>query len=574
MSLSTPAVKAAIGPLREPSASGSRTFSLHVTDGSLDDPAQYATIHARTIAEGRQVRVYLDDQQSRSDLAHGLVQEVIDLFDDDVIPRFRGVLGTYRDVDHDGRFAILLSPWLSRLQGGRTSVGGFVRGSDFQTCLGLPFSNRCDMMYVNSQTLPGPHLRTLLIHEYTHAVCFSRRTADTFGRSRFPEEEDWLNEAIAHCAESLFQGGWSNLDYRISRFLNDPAAFPLVVGDYYRAGLWRCHGCRGATYLFLRYCVERFGPETLTRLIGNPAHGTHNIELATGCSFDRLFRDWTLSLLDPPFREPVPAATERPATVELGTRSVVAAAANSSGASLSARPVLAPLDLYGSLGQWGLAGPRRRICDVDASPQHFELKGTSALYLELFANGAPGPRRLCLQGSPGSRMQVSVIRLADDSARIEVEAAWSPKSEVRQAAPMQSTAVQSAGNRLHTIVRLAGGEDLTIEQIAVEQNSGETRTSLCFAGTSLHELESDPGTTIADGSAPRLTFKRVAGAGTSTIGSASLAFELPAGRFSARDVPIVVKVVAADRLGRRTSGWASVSPHAETQPERLAQHGP
>ena len=101
------------------------------------------------------MRVYLDDQQSANGLAPGLVQNVIDLFDGDIVPRFRKLLGTYRDVDHDGRFAILLSPWLGRLQGGRTSVGGFVRGSDFQACLGRPFSNRCDMMYINSQTVPG-----------------------------------------------------------------------------------------------------------------------------------------------------------------------------------------------------------------------------------------------------------------------------------------------------------------------------------------------------------------------------------------------------------------------------------
>ncbi len=401
VSFSTPVAKAAIGPPHEPSASGSRTFSLHVTDGSLDDPAQYVTIHAHTIAEGRQARVYLDDQQSPSDLAPALVRDIIDLFDRDVIPRFRGVLGTFRDVDHDGRFAVLLSPWLSRLQGGRTSVGGFVRGSDFQSCLGMPFSNRCDMMYVNSQTLPGPHLRTLLIHEYTHAVCFSRRNADASGRPRFPEEEDWLNEAIAHCAESLFQGGWSNLDYRIARFLNDPAAFPLVVGDYYRAGLWRCHGCRGATYLFLRYCLERFGPETLTRIIGNAAHGMHNIELATGCPFDRLFRDWTLSLLDAASRGPVGETAESPVDVEIGEHSVVPAAASGSGESTSARPALAPLDFYGSLGEWGLAGPRRRTWNVDSGPQHIELRGTSAFYVELFASGAPAQEGFVLTGRSG-----------------------------------------------------------------------------------------------------------------------------------------------------------------------------
>jgi hypothetical protein len=540
-SLSRPEAKATSGPLHEPIAGGQRTFSLHVTDGSLDDPAQYVTIHARAIGEGRQVRVYLDDQQSPSDLAPGLVRDVVDLFDGDIIPRFRGVLGTYRDVDHDGRFAVLLSPWLSRLQGGRTSVGGFVRGSDFQSCLGLPFSNRCDMMYVNSQTLPGPHLRTLLIHEYTHAVCFSRRPADAGGRPQFPEEEDWLNEAIAHCAESLFQGGWSNLDYRIARFLNDPAAFPLVVGDYYRAGLWRCHGCRGATYLFLRYCLERFSPETLTRIIGNAAHGTHNIELATGCSFDRLFRGWTLSLIDAALRGTVPDAPEAPA------------------GDMGESAALAPLDLYGSLGEWGLAGPQRQIWNVDAGPQHVELRGTSARYVELFAAGHPGPRRLSLQASRGSQLQVSVVRLADDSPRIEVEAAWSESSAGQRAVSKQAAAVQPAGDRLHTLIRVVGGKDLTIRQIAAEQNSAETHTSICFANAELAALECAPRT-------------KTGKAAQSQLGETYRAFDLPTGRFSAGDLPIIVKVVAADRQGRRTSAWSIVSPHAPTESERLAQH--
>ena len=364
---------------------GSREFSIHVTDGSLDDPAQYTTIHANVVAEGRQVRVYLDDQQSAASLAGGLVQEIVDLFDNELVPRFGAMLGTYRDVDHDGRFAVLLTPWLGRLQGGRTSVGGFVRGSDFQSCLGLPFSNRCDMMYVNSQTLPGPRLRTLLIHEYTHAVCFSQRMGDSLTRPRFADEEDWLNEAIAHSAESLFHAGWSNLDYRMARFLNDPGAFPLVVPDYYRAGL--CfHGCRGATYLFLRYCLEQFGPETLTRLINNPARGTHNIELATGCPFEELFRGWTLSLAGSACLAAAPHGPQ--------TESAIAPDADLKHAT----PALAPLDSCGTLGEWGLAGPRRIAWNGDAGPRTLTLKGTSAEYLEVAAGGSAGLRTTASEG--------------------------------------------------------------------------------------------------------------------------------------------------------------------------------
>jgi hypothetical protein len=552
--LSQPSPRVADATLHRPIPATSRSFSLHVTDGALDDPAQYVTIHATPVAEGRQVRVYLDDQQSTSSLAPGLARDVVDLFDRDIIPRFRCLLGTYRDVDHDGHFAVLLSPWLSRLQGGRTSVGGFVRGSDFQTCLGRPFSNRCDMMYVNSQTLPGPHLRTLLIHEYTHAVCFSRRTANALGRPIFPEEEDWLNEAIAHCAESLFGGGWSNLDYRIARFLNDPAAFPLVVGDYYRAGLWRCHGCRGATYLFLRYCLERFGPETLTRLIANPAHGTHNLELATGCSFEHLFRGWNLWLVNSASRRPVPTP-------------------NGLGESSAAGPALAPLDLYGSLGEWGLAGPRRQIWKIDTSPKHIELRGTSASYMEISGAEPPGPRRLCLQGPPGSQLQVSVVRLEDDAPRIDVEAAWLSKSSTSQAAPKQTPSVQPPCDRLHAIVR-CGSENLSIEQIAAEQNTAETHTSICVSSSAVRAIEGHCGIPVTESPGQRTRVVEGSGMEGPEQNATCRSFDLTVAGLSARGVPIVFKVVAADRLGHRTSAWAIVRPRGSTEPEHLAQHVP
>ncbi len=386
-------------------ATPSRVFALHVTDGSLDDPTQYAKVPAQQVAVGRNVRVYLDNQQSIKELPPGLVSSIADLFDNELIPRFRAVFGTYRDVDGDGRFSVLLSPWLARLQGGRTSIGGFVRGSDFQASISPPFSNRCDMMYVNSQTIPGPHLRTLLIHEYTHAVSFSRRTGADPSHAAYPEEEDWLNEALAHCAESLFDGGWTNLDYRISRYLNDTAAYPLVVEDYYRAGLWRCHGCRGATYLFLRYCVERFGTHMLTRLITTPARGTRNIELATGCSFERLFRDWTLSLLDDA------------ASIPEGK---TAAHANSNESSEK----LARLNLYGSVGPWGLAGPRAREWVVDSGPLTLELKGTSAAFLVAAASPKGGTRRIHLSGTRGMQLQVSLVALPQNRPEVEVEASW------------------------------------------------------------------------------------------------------------------------------------------------------
>jgi hypothetical protein len=515
-----------------------RSFALHVTDGSLDDPSQYAKVTAHEVAVGHSIRVYLDDQQSTQELPRGLISTIADLFDNELIPKFRGVFGSFRDVDGDGRFLVLLSPWLARLQGGRTSVGGFVRGSDFQSRVAAPFSNRCDMMYVNSQTVPGPHLRTLLIHEYAHAVSFSRRTDDHPGPARFPDEEDWLNEALAHCAESLFNGGWTNLDYRISRYLNDPAAYPLVVEDYYRSGLWRCHGCRGATYLFLRYCVERFGTQVLTRIVATPARGTCNIELATGCSFDSLFRDWTLSLIEgSQVSDTVrPTKSVHVPTIE-GNQLAIA--------TQQSKDQLAVLDLHGALGSWGLAGPRFQKWDLDCGPLKLELKGTSAAFVEISASHKPGARRIHLNGTRGMRLEVSLVRIPEDAPRIDVDGAWSqPSRGSAEGSPGETL----AGGTLHTVVRVDGGDDVVIRQISAEQNADESRVSACFSGASLKSLEVPTGPTVSAALEPA----------SAAAMPRCRVFDLPGTQFTNGNCPVVIKVVAVDRHGRRTSGWATV----------------
>jgi hypothetical protein len=543
---------AAALPLQSPTNAASqlgtaRAFSLHVTDGSLDDPSQYAKVGAHEVAVGQNVRVYLDDQESDKDLAPGLVQSIAELFDNELIPKFRSVFGSYRDVDGDGRFSILLSPWLARLQGGRTSVGGFVRGSDFQTHVAPPFSNRCDMMYVNSLTVPGPHLRTLLIHEYTHAISFSRRTGEEAGHSVFPEEEDWLNEALAHCAESLFGGGWTNLDYRISRYLNDTAAYPLVVEDYYRSGMWRCHGCRGATYLFLRYCVERFGTQILTQLIATPARGARNLELATGCPFDRLFRDWTLSLLDDSRLFDNSGTPDTKKRTKTGPTSCGEPPSGS----------LASLDLCGALGPWGLAGPRPQHWDLDSGPQRFELKGTSAAFVELSASRKLGVRRLHLAGTRGLHLQVSLVRIPDDAPQIEVEAAWAHRTSATSTPVPNSTTAGTADHVLRAAVRIVRGEGVTIEQIAAERNAGESRSSVCFCGEALKSVEVatncplDPNPLSGGELPPESARCRV--------------FELAGEQFSNAKLPLILKVIAVDRRGRRVSGWATVGERAPQQ---------
>ena len=62
------------------------------------------------------------------------------------------------------------------LEAGRYPVDGFVRVADLDPAYRSPFGNRCDMMYLSTALKTGPHTRTVLAHEYMHAVVFSQKT--------------------------------------------------------------------------------------------------------------------------------------------------------------------------------------------------------------------------------------------------------------------------------------------------------------------------------------------------------------------------------------------------------------
>ena len=379
---------AASGACDATSTAVQRRFFLHVTDDVLEDQRGYLPVVGILAREGKQVRVYLDREVSESDLAPGLIGEVLRLLDDEIIPRSRELLGEHADVDGDGKLAVLVTPWLGKLCGGRTSLKGFVRANDFQAHVEVPFGNHADLLYLNSSLKPGKELKTLLAHEYTHAVCFSRRLADVAREAPLSEEEDWLNEAIAHVAENLHATGsghqahsnltrssqeWSNLDWRIAAFLRSPQNSPLAVRDYYRAGLWRDPGCRGATYLFLRYWVDQCGEQLLRDLVESPVVGKRNLERATGVAFPELFRRWTIALV---------------------------------------QDQIASVRLHEKIGDCDMAGVACIEWHPETGPCEVDLHGTSMCLVVLKPGAESRAVRILIRGEPEARLQVSISRCA------------------------------------------------------------------------------------------------------------------------------------------------------------------
>jgi hypothetical protein len=479
----------------------SRRFSLLVRDGDVASASNYLGVEARLAAVGARVQVYVDARDEGS-LAPGFVEEVVATFDERVFPLAERRFGTAADVDGDGRFTIFVSSWLTRLAGGRYKVDGFVRGADFDRSVDTPFGNRSDMMYLSAALRPGPHLKTVLAHEYTHAVVFSRRAFPDGlnGRPR-PEEEGWLDEGLAHLVEDAHGFSRTNLDYRVSAFLSRPEKYRLVVEDYYAADLFRSHGNRGGAYLFLRWCVDRHGEGVLDRMIRSDLRGVANLEAATGRSFTALYREWTTALflsgLDPS-ADPAPTGQYR------------------------------SLDPRGTIEDWVLAGPRSSRVRPDGPADTWSAAGTSTHYVVVDGSDK-GAVHVKVEGPPEARLQVTVVPLPDDLGGLDLDVRATPGGDGAVAVRARVASRGSTPVRLGAIA----WEPLVPPADARDQ---------VFRRSGLDML----------GIARRF--------GTSALGVGGKLASGPIRLEGVRpgDGPLVFKAVGTDAAGHRVAAWAEV----------------
>lgn len=495
-----------------------RSFSIMVRGKDFALAKNYQTVQARLTATGEHCAAYVDSDCRLTDDLRALVQEAVTTFDREVYPVAVRTLGRHRDVDGDGRFAILFTPWLGRLSDGAVSLGGFVRGSDFYSDVEPPLGNRCDMMYLNSELVPGPHLRTLIAHEYTHAITlsehvFGRYLPDCLGQ----EEESWLDESIAHIAENLHGYSWSNLDYRISGYLSSPERFRLVVEDYYAADLWRAHGNRGSTYLFLRWCIDQFGEQILRDLVQTNLCGVESIEVATGRPFEELFRDWSAAMFL--------------------SNTGMAGRAEEEFRFLSPRATMS-----GRL----LAGPRHEHMNLAGERRVFSLTGTSTKYLVAHSPVGTGTH-VRIATDPEAKLQVSVRRLPPTLARLEMKAT-----------PNRPSATDSGTNSFQVQLTEHNGTPVQLAQLAWERSAGGSNRdgSRGFCGKILtaKEIENLFGSTTVPASG-RLTVS-------------NFQIELP----SSSGDPLVLKIAGRDAAGHAVSAWCTMQDEA-SRTDRTAQGG-
>ncbi len=498
-----PSLREGASPERvRPDPPKERVFHMLVRDGDVYSPSNYVAVPAVLRGVGQRIQVYVasDDLDSVGDLA---LADIINAFDERIFPVISSRFGPAPDVDGDGRFTVLLSSWLEHLGGGRYAVDGFIRVADLDRIIRPPLGNQCDVMYLSASLGSGPYLRTVLAHEYMHAVLFGQkgRGAGQAGGTG-KEEEGWLDEAIAHLAEDSCGFSTSNIDYRVRAFLACPERYQLVVDDYYAADLFRSHGNRGSTYLFLRWCADRYGRELLPALVTSNTCGAANLEACTGASFTELYRGWTLDL-------------------------VGHAGAQSAEGPVASRDQAPRAESDPWLEDCLRGGPRPTRLTAGAVDR-WDALGTTSHYVIVDGSTA-GAVEIEVSGPASAQLQVTAVLLGDDRPRLDLSVV-----KIRAA---------SGELFLRACIKERHGEPVKLTQISWEPLSpgpSRRRGEGCRGHLEAAELEKSLGTLTLAASG-ELTSQPIQLAGA-----------------TGRDGPLLVQLGGVDASGRRIWAWAEL----------------
>ncbi len=216
--------------------------------------------------------VWLEDGESATD---DELKAAGDIFENKIYPTDRQYLGSEASpgIDNDPHVYILNTYF----QGGAI---GYISINDEYPSFVNRFSNEHEIFYMNLHQLrPGTDFYTaVMAHEFAHLI---------HGHQN-PREGSWITEGLGDLAMKL-----NGFPQDVSSFIRDPdvqlnawAGLPSVAIPHYETA-----------YLFLSYCLNRFGIDFIRDVVSSGTHDTFSIQKALdkhapGLKFDDLFADW------------------------------------------------------------------------------------------------------------------------------------------------------------------------------------------------------------------------------------------------------------------------------------------
>jgi immune inhibitor A len=216
--------------------------------------------------------------QDGVNVAQDALEQSAETFEERLYPTVRRYFGSESTpgIDNDVRLTVLNA----HLSG----ASGYFSSSDQYPPTVVPTSNGREMVYlsVDGMQLGTSSYDATLAHELQHMVHWF---AD-------PNEDSWVNEGCSELAEHLC--GYSK-DARIRVFAANP---DIQLTNWEDSGLATAH--YAASFLFMAYFAERFGPDWTRDLVASPKNGSAGFdsvleEHGTALSFADVFADWAIA---------------------------------------------------------------------------------------------------------------------------------------------------------------------------------------------------------------------------------------------------------------------------------------
>jgi hypothetical protein len=163
------------------------------------------------------------------------------------------------------------------------SVAGYYSSADEYSRLANPYSNEHEMFYValDGGMRPGTDFyESVLMHEFQHMIHWAQDRNET----------TWVNEGCAELAS--YVGGYSPGGFDRD-FLADPDLQLNTWPEVYSAAPHY-----GASYLFVRYLYDRFGPGFIRSLVAQTEDGIWGLDVVLAehrVGFEQVFADWAIA---------------------------------------------------------------------------------------------------------------------------------------------------------------------------------------------------------------------------------------------------------------------------------------
>jgi hypothetical protein len=223
-----------------------------------------------------------------------LGREIVRLVDRELLELIESRISPIEDIDRNGRLTLLLTSEMVHIspaqQLATVPLKGMTWSEDYSPVGSI--GNNSDVVYLHSHLQNDSGLKSLLLHEMSHAACFSRAFRAEGCAGRIPP--DWINEGIAHLAETWKNSDRSNWETRLQAFELDPQHSPLMVEAYSRVGLWRHPGSRGAVISFFHWLSRGRSEDFVREWLSGNSPDAAGLEAALGKDLDELFQDWSI----------------------------------------------------------------------------------------------------------------------------------------------------------------------------------------------------------------------------------------------------------------------------------------